>query len=171
MTETFVAGLVGAPFGLAGFVKVRSLSGEIGHLLKLVSVSLRQGGIEKLWEVEEALPAPPGPFVLIKFRGIGSPEAAKTLNGAEILVKRREAAPLKSGEFYVEDLKGLAVRAAPGGEILGTIADLIEGGGGMLAEIELNKGERRFVPFRGEFFGEIDLTGRRAELLCRWILE
>jgi 16S rRNA processing protein RimM len=171
MTETFVAGLVGAPFGLAGFVKVRSLSGEIEHLLKLGSVSLRREGREELREIEGSLPAPPGPFVLVKFRGISSPEAAKTLNGAEILVKRGEAAPLKPGEFYIEDLKGLAVWAAPSGEILGTIADVIEGGGGSLAEIELDEGGRRLVPFRDEFFGEIDLTGRRVELLCRWILE
>jgi 16S rRNA processing protein RimM len=171
MTETFVAGLVGAPFGLEGFVKVRSLSGETGHLLKLSSVSLRQEGREGIWEIETTLPAPPGPVVLVKFRGIDSPEAAKTLNGAEIRGKRGEAAPLKPGEYYIEDLKGLAVYAAPDGEILGTIAGVIEGGGGSLAEIKLNGGERRLAPFRGEFFGEIDLAGRRVELLCPWILE
>jgi 16S rRNA processing protein RimM len=171
MTETFVAGLLGAPFGLKGFVKARSLSGEIEHLLRLGSAKLRQEGRESFREIEEALPAPPGPFVRIKFRGIDSPEAAKTLNGAEILVERGEAASLKPGEYYIEDLKGLAVYAAPAGEILGTIADVIEGGGGSLVEIRLNQGERRLVPFRNEFFGEIDLAGGRAELLCRWILE
>jgi 16S rRNA processing protein RimM len=170
MTETFVAGLVGAPFGLKGFVKARSLSGEIEHLLKLSSVSLRREGGEELWEIEEALPASPGPLVLIKFRGIDSPEAAKTLGGAEILVKRAEAAPLKPGEYYIEDLKGLTVYAAPGGESLGIIAGVIEGGGGNLAELSLEGGERRLVPFRDEFFGEIDLAGRRIELLCPWIL-
>jgi 16S rRNA processing protein RimM len=171
VTETFVAGLVGAPFGLKGFVKVKSLSGEIEHLLRLGSVSLRQEGKEKLREIEAARPAPPGPFLLIKFRGLDSPEAAKALNGAEILVKRGEAAPLKPGEYYIEDLKGLSVYAAPAGEILGTVVDVIEGGGGNLVEIELNRGERRLVPFRDEFFGKIDLPCRRAELLCRWILE
>jgi 16S rRNA processing protein RimM len=169
MTETFVTGLVGAPFGLKGFVKARSLSGEIEHLLKLSSVSLRQEGKEKIWEIEDARPAPPGPFVLIKFRGLNSPEAAKVLGGAEILVKRGEAAPLKPGEYYIEDLKGLTVYAA--GEILGTIAGVIEGGGGNLVEIRLNQGEKRLAPFRDEFFGEIDLAGRRVELLCPWILE
>jgi 16S rRNA processing protein RimM len=171
MTETFVAGLLGAPFGLKGFVKAKSLSGEIEHLLKLSSVSLRQEGGEKRWEIEKALPAPPGPLVLIKFRGINSPEAAKALSGAEILVKREEAALLKPGEYYIEDLKGLTVYTAPTGEILGTIADIIEGGGGSLVEIKLNRGEKRLVPFRDEFFGEVDLAGRQVELLCRWILE
>jgi 16S rRNA processing protein RimM len=171
MTESFVAGLVGAPFGLKGFVKVRSLSGEIEHLLKLSSVRLRREGKERLWEVEQVLPLPPGPQVLMKFRGIAGPEAAKTLGGAEILVKREDAAPLKPGEYYIEDLKGIAVYAVPEGEFLGTIVDLIEGGGGSLAEIERDRGERRLVPFRDEFFGKIDLAGRRADLLCRWILE
>jgi 16S rRNA processing protein RimM len=171
MTESFVAALVGAPFGLKGFVKARSLSGEIEHLLKLSSVRLRQGGKEMSWEIEEILPSPPGPQVLMKFRGIAGPEAAKTLTGAEILIAREEAAPLKPGEYYIEDLKGMAVHAFPAGEILGTIVDVIEGGGGSLAEIETDRGERRLVPFRDEFFGKIDLPGRRADLLCRWILE
>jgi 16S rRNA processing protein RimM len=170
MTETFVAGLVGAPFGLKGFVKVRSLSGEIEHLLRLGSVNLRREGKEGFWEIEEALPAQP-PLVLMKFRGIDSPEVAKTLGGAEILVKREDAASLEPGEYYIEDLKGLMVYIAPDGETLGVITDLIEGGGGNLAEVRLNGGERRLIPFRNEFFGEIDLPGRRAELLCRWILE
>jgi 16S rRNA processing protein RimM len=171
MTETFVAALVGAPFGLKGFVKVRSLSGEIEHLLKLSSVKLRREGKEEFWEIEEAVPTSPGPLVLMKFRGINSPETAKTLSGAEILVKRENAAPLKSGEYYIEDLKGLSVYAAPAGEILGVITDMIEGGGGSLAEVRLGGGERRLIPFRDEFFGEIDLAGRRVGLLCRWILE
>jgi 16S rRNA processing protein RimM len=171
VTETFAAGLVGAPFGLKGFVKVRSLSGETEHLLRLSSAKLRQEGKEQVWEIEGSLPAPPGPLVLMKFRGIDSPEAAKALNGAEILVKREEAALLKPGEYYIEDLKGLALCAAPDGEFLGTIVDVIEGGGGNLAEIRLKGGERRLVPFRDEFLGKIDLSGRRAELLCRWILE
>jgi 16S rRNA processing protein RimM len=171
MIETFVAGLVGAPFGLKGFVKVKSLSGETEHLLTLSSANLRQSGRERVWEIEAVAPSPPGPAVLMKFRGIDSPEAAKTLGGAEILVKRENAAALKPGEYYIEDLKGLEVYTGTAAESLGAITDILEGGGGSLVEIRLKSGEKRLVPFRDEFFGEIDLPGCRAELLCLWILE
>jgi 16S rRNA processing protein RimM len=153
----FTAGIIGAPFGLEGFVKVKPLSGEIEHLLRLKSVTLRQDGKERVLNIEES--APNAPNVVMRFAGFNSPEAARALNGAELIVSREEAAALKPGEFYVEDLKGLAVLAclpeASTGEnpqILGHINAIIEGGGGDLAEISLNNGMLKLVPFRKEFF-------------------
>jgi 16S rRNA processing protein RimM len=169
VTEQFVTALLGSPFGLKGFIKARPLSGESDHLFRLRSALIRQGGREFRREVEEAIPIPP--WAAIKFRGIDSPEEARALTGAELLASRDEAAPLLPGEFYVEDLKGLEVAAASSRAVLGRITDLIEGGGGSLAEIRLNDGSLRLVPFRSEFFGEIDLEKGRAELLAGWILE
>jgi 16S rRNA processing protein RimM len=173
MTEQFVAALIGAPFGLTGLVKVRPLSGEIDHLLALRSVAARQNGTERVLRIEQIIPQPP--VVLMKFAGIDSPEAAKTLGGAELLVDRGQASPLRPGEFYVEDLKGLAVISGPlegaGDEILGHITDIIEGGGGELAEIRLMDGQLKLVPFRREFFSGISPETGRVVLLNRWILE
>ncbi|MDR2133568.1 MAG: ribosome maturation factor RimM [Treponema sp.] len=172
MTERFVIGLVGAPFGLKGFVKVRPLSGEVDHLLKLRSLTIRREGREEERKIEESAPLPSA--LLIKFAGIDSPEDAKTLRGAELLADREHASPLGPGEFYVEDLRGLAVIAgdAPGeGAVLGRITGIVEGGGGDLAEITLSGGETRLVPFRREFFPEIDPEKGRVALVNRWILE
>jgi 16S rRNA processing protein RimM len=170
LSERFIVGLVGAPFGLKGFVKVRSLSGETGHLAAMTEVTLRLGGREKKYVLEESAPGPSS-IILMKFAGINSPEEAGALNGAEIIAGRDEAAPLKPGEFYIEDLKGLVVVSGGAGEVLGRIAGIIEGGGGDLAEIDLNSGEKRLVPFRKEFFGDIDLGRGTAVLLEQWILE
>jgi 16S rRNA processing protein RimM len=171
LINRFVIGLVGAPFGLKGLVKVRPLSGETDHLLQLTRVTLRRNGTEKTMDIESSVPV--FPQVAIKFAGIDSPEAAKTLGGAEIVAGREQASPLKPGEYYVEDLRGLAVIAGDGqnGEILGHITDIVEGGGGDLVEIRLSTGEFKFVPFRNEFFAPIDLNSGRITLLERWILE
>ena len=180
-TPFFIAGIIGAPFGLEGFVKVKPLSGEIEHLLKLKSAVLRQNGKERVLAVEDCRPSLP--VVVMRFAGFNSPEAVKALAGAELIVSREEAAVLKPGEFYVEDLKGLAVLAGPreaqpraddaGGspQILGHINAIIEGGGGDLAEITLNSGKRKLVPFRKEFFISIDLENRQVTLDNLWILE
>jgi 16S rRNA processing protein RimM len=169
MTERFVVGLVGAPFGLKGFVKVRSLSGEIDHLLKLSPVILRQGTTERVWEVEESAAA--FPAVALKFKGIDTPEDAKALSGAELIASREQASPLKKGEYYIEDLRGLEVILTESPEVLGHITDILEGGGGNLAEIKLISGKTTLVPFRDEFFGEVNLQNRKIVLLNRWILE
>jgi 16S rRNA processing protein RimM len=178
MTNRFVVGLVGAPFGLKGFVKVRPLSGEIDHLLRLTRVILRRDGTEKTLDIEASAPALPQ--VVIKFTGIDSPEAARALGGAELVTGREEASPLNPGEYYVEDLRGLVVIAAPAGadtvdsqntEILGHISDIVEGGGGDLVEIRLLNGEFKFVPFRNEFFAPLDLDSGWLMLWERWILD
>jgi len=178
-TERFVSALLGSPFGLNGRVKIESLSGEENHLLELKKITLRKGQVEKEYKVEEVFSSP----LSLKLAGIDSPEAAKALKGAEILIPREQAAPLKEGELYIEDLRGLEVIAEGGKNsegkkedkikgtiVVGTINDVIEGGGGFLAEILLPSGEKKLVPFRNEFFGKVDLAGGRAELLHTWIL-
>ena len=113
---------------------------------------------------------PHGDMILMRFAGIDSPEAARSLNGAEIVVDREYAAPLNEGEYYVEDLKGFEIITSAG-QTLGHLADIIEGGGGQLAEIKLLSGENRFAPFRKEFFGEINPGEGRMILLEPWVLD
>ncbi|MDR1306752.1 MAG: ribosome maturation factor RimM [Treponema sp.] len=170
MIERFVVALAGASFGLKGWLKITSLSGETTHLRSLKRVFLRDG---TEYAIEGVSLSP----LSVKLAGIDSPEAARMLTGAEMLVPRAEAVPLGEGEFYVEDLRGLEVFTLPGapgagkaGDPVGHIADVIEGGGGFLAEILFPSGEKKLVPFRNEFFGPVDSLSRRIELLETWIL-
>ena len=180
MAEKFIVGLVGAPFGLKGFVKIKSLSGEFEHLLKIKTVTVRKEQKERVLQVEESeiIGGEPGQgrtkgkfaAVIMRFSGFETPEMAKTLNGAELLADREHAAPLYSDEFYVEDLKNIEI-LSPDNEVLGKIVDIIEGGGGDLAEIKLNSGEIKLIPFRKEFFSDINPKKGNATLQNLWILE
>ena len=172
MTEKFVIGLIGAPFGVKGFVKVHSCSGEIAHLLKLQSVIVSIDGKECLLQIKESSASAGSmasqPSVLMRFAGIDTPEAAKSLNRAQLMASREQAAPLDAGEFYIEDLKGLPV-ITKNGETIGHLTDIIEGGGGELAEVKLINGEKHMVPFNSEFFPEITLD--KVILQHLWILD
>jgi len=158
MTERFIIGTIGAPFGVKGFIKVHSASGETGHLLKLKSVIISKDGKDQKLKIAESALALPA--VLIRFEGIDTPEAVKLLNGAKLIGSRDQAAPLNKGEYYIEDLKELPVQSEDG-RIIGHVIDIIEGGGGELAEIKLSvasthtDNEKILVPFRKEFFAEI----------------
>lgn len=170
MTDRFIVGIVGAPFGVRGQVKVHLPSGETSHVEGLTSVLLRIGDREKTFIIEETGGGPSA--FTVKFQGIDSPEAAKALKGAELIAPRDQAAPLEENEFYIEDLKGLSVVLGTlKGETLGTVQDILEGGGGQLVELKLNSGDQRLVPFRDEFFGEVDLHAGKMVLRERWILE
>jgi 16S rRNA processing protein RimM len=144
----------------------------------LKRVTLRLKGTEKNYEVE-AIGGAAASFVM-KFVGVDTPEAAKPLAGAELVAPREGAAPLAEDEYYIEDLRGLSVilgatgsgdAESAGAETVGELTDVLEGGGGQLAEIRLKDGSHRLVPFRNEFFGEIDLVKRTVVLRERWMLE
>jgi len=178
LTKTFTLAIIGSPFGLKGFVKVHSLSGETVHLAILKQVSLRQGDSEQVVFIEKTIPfganrSGNSEVLLMKFQGMDTPEAVGALKGARLMADRSQAVPLKEGEFYVEDLKGLTVIAAdsPSDEALGHITDILEGGNGELAELRLLSGELKLVPFRNEFFGDISIEKGWAVLRERWILE
>ena len=166
----FTLGLVGAPFGVKGFVKIKSFSGETAHFSDLKNVKLKKDEKEEIREIAEIVFSSPNigkASILMRFAGIESPEAAAALTGAEIIVGREFAAPLKKGQFYVEDLKGLEV-LSPEGEILGRINDVLEGGGGYLAEVYFS-GKKRLAPFRKEFFTDPDFEKGTIILLEPWV--
>jgi 16S rRNA processing protein RimM len=167
MVEKFVVGVVRAPFGVKGFVKVQSYSGEIDHLVDLEKVLMIKNGVEKYFVVEET-GGSASSFVM-KFEGVETPEAAKLLTGWELLVSRDAAAPLETDEYYIEDLKGLAVMLDD--EKIGVIKDVLDGAASQLVEIALVSGESRLVPFKNEYFGPVDLQTRTAVLIDGWILE
>jgi len=169
LTEQFVVGLVGAPYGLEGFIKVRPFSGDIDNLLKIREVTVRQHGKEQTLAIEKSTASPP--VVLMRFAGVSSPEAAKTLSGAELLVDRGRASPLADGEFYIEDLKGLPVLSKESNEILGHIRDIVEGSGNELVEIKLAAGDIRLIPLLKEFFPLISPESGKVILNNEWILE
>ena len=114
-----------------------------------------------------------GSKLLVKFKGLDTPEDARSLSGGALVVEREAAAPLAQGEYYIGELKGLAVNSKTG-LCLGFVRDVIEGGNGFLIEVLLSgeqEGEKRLVPFRDEFFGDISIENGFLVLLNEWILE
>ncbi|MBQ3966558.1 MAG: 16S rRNA processing protein RimM [Treponema sp.] len=83
---------------------------------------------------------------------------------------------------------GLEAKTSPADFVtVGTVTDVLEGGTGNLLEIKLAEdcnlladdvkytanGKTRtvLVPFKNEFIGEIDVQGKRIQLMHLWILE
>ena len=173
--DWLITGRVRGTFGLEGFVKIESCSGEYEHFLNLKEIKLQlpSKGTETqppelFYQVEECVVR--NTDALLKLRGIDSPEAAKKLHGADILVPRDMACPLERGEFYINDLcnSDLVYK----GNSVGTIADVVEGGGGLLLEVsEAATGRTVYIPFRSQFIGKINIPAKQIELMHRWILE
>ena len=94
-------------------------------------------------------------MVLLKLAGVETPEAGSLLR-QKVLYARREDIPLKKGQYFLQDLIGLAVIHADTGEELGKLADVINAGASDIYVIDTPYGQR-MMPAVDEFVVRIDL--------------
>jgi 16S rRNA processing protein RimM len=158
--ERLAVGAVRAAHGTAGEVRVKSFSGETGHLLRLAEVTLRRGEVERTVAVEGCRPALAD--VLVKFAGVDDREAAQALTGWELWVDRSRAAPLAAGEYYAVDLCRCSVFF--GAKRVGAVIGVCETGHAQLLEVRTGDGRTVMVPFMDHFVGEVDVAAGRIEL-------
>lgn len=174
--ELLATGRIVGTFGVDGFVKVESFSGEYGHFSKFTEVflsipkgKLKEKRVKEGWFKVENIKLRHAD-ALVKFEGIDTPEAAKLLTGSEVSIPRHLASPLKKGEVYVYDLCNCNLVYE--GKPIGKITSLVEGGGGYLLEVSEAAAARTvYVPFNKEFIGKIDINSQTVELMHLWILE
>jgi 16S rRNA processing protein RimM len=168
LRSVFTLGVVGRPHGVRGFLRVHSLSGETAHFRALAVVTLYAAdGREQVFPVEECRPA--GRDLLMKLRGITSPEEAACYRAWEIRAAREYACPLKEGEYYTADLRGCALVC--GAKAAGTVRAVIETGAHELLEVVDAKGKTFFIPFVEAHVGRVDIISRSIELKSEWLLE
>ena len=160
-------GFVRTSWGVKGWLKLGSYSGEWDHFRSLRDLVLRKGGAEKR-AVAEGFRMQ-GDSGLMKLAGTDTPEAGRAWAGWEIFVPPSDGAALGEDEWYIRDLVGLAVVGSDG-TAYGTIVSVVESADDLL-EVERADGSAFFVPFRREFTGEPDLGGGTLELTAPWLAE
>ncbi len=160
-------GVVRATHGLDGMLRVESLSGESGHFALLGEVTLAGNGRLDIRRVESVSSF--GASVIMKFAGVDRVNDAKALVGAELWVRRENAAPLGNDEFYYRDLCQCSIIL--NGEVVGRVKAISAAAGRDLIEIELKDERVVLVPFQDEFIGRVSLEERLVELKTAWILE
>ena len=167
--ETVAIGTVRTAWGLKGWLKIKSFSGEWAHFFDLKSVILkaRNRDWKREYQVEGFRMQHEGG--LIKLTGVDSPEAGKILAGYEIQVPRDSGAPLIDNEWYLSDLVGLSL-VDVSGTTLGEIISIIESSDDLL-EIRKPDGNSFLVPFRSLFVGEPDIENGTLVLTAIWLME
>ena len=168
MKQVLATGTVRSPHGVNGFVKVRAFSDDHRHFLSLKEATLSRMGKEKHVEIETVQLH--GDDILMKFKGIDSPEEARFISGWDILVPRDRASRLGKGEVYTADLIG--VKLIYGGEEAAEIVSTMEGAQALLLECRTPDGKLHLVPFlRGVYVDKVDVEAQTMELLLKGLLE
>ena len=160
LAQLLAVGRIQASHGLKGYLKVKSMSGEIEHLLRLKSVYVGSPGRLSILQVEDVRAA--GRMVLLKLAGIDDRGKGDRYRGQLIWAGRAEASVLGEEEYYVADLEGCRLFQGP--KLIGRVVSVPEGGGGDFLEVRSPEGKSLIVPFSRYFVGRVDIEQRRIEL-------
>ncbi len=167
--DLIAIGTVRTAWGVNGWLKLKSFSGEWDHYSTLENVTLRNRHNlrDKTYQVEGFRMLQSGG--LIKLAGIDNPEEGKLLAGSELLVPRELGAALKENEWYLSDLVGLAL-VNPEGSVLGEITGIVESADDLL-EIRKTDGKNILIPFRSGFVDEPDIGKGVLVLTALWLMD
>lgn len=150
-------GVVGAPFGVRGWVKLRSYTDPPERLLDHRRFQLKLGGAFRTYVVEAD--GRSGGQLTVKLEGIEDRDAAQALRGAMIGVPRSELPPRGDRDFYRADLIGCEVVNLEGVR-LGAVAHFIEIPAHALMVV---RGEREYwVPAVPQHLKRVDLEARQV---------
>ena len=152
-------GRVGGPFGVRGWVKVRSYTDPPEGIVSYVPWELVRDGSLGTRVVLDWKRA--GANIAVRLEGVETREAAQALTGAEVGVDRAALPPTSPGEYYWDDLVGLEA-VNRDGAALGRVISILE----LPAHpVLVLAGEReRLVPLVTERLVAVDLGNRRVTL-------
>ncbi len=101
--------------------------------------------------------------MLLKFEGVNDVDAARALQGGELLVAVEDAHPAPEGFFYEHEVRGFSCEDA-GGRRLGVASGLERTPAGPMLSVDVGAGREALVPFVHPIVVAVDREGRRIVL-------
>jgi len=156
-----VMGLVMAPFGVKGAVKVEPFGAGSGNLCKYSAWWVGEPG--KLKEVALAECRAHGEYLVARFEGCEDRDKAGTFRGFEVALRREDLPKPAKHEFYQVDLIGLEVVNLQG-KRLGSITGFFSAGGANeVMRVAHDSGER-LLPATAEVICRVDFDAGTVEV-------
>ena len=150
-------GFVGAPFGVRGWIKLRSHTDPPERLLDHRSLRIGRGSVWRDYRVEAR--GRSGGALTVKLAGVEDRDQAQALRGAEVCVPRSELPPRDDKDFYRADLIGCEVVNLEGLG-LGVVEHFIETPAQVLMVV---RGAKEFwIPAVPQHLRRVDLRERRV---------
>jgi 16S rRNA processing protein RimM len=104
---------------------------------------------------------PANEVVIARVKGVSDRNAAAALTNLELYVPRSVLGePADEDEFFHADLVGLRVET-PAGEVLGTVAAILNFGAGDMVDVRPLRGKSFALPFTRAVVPTIDIAGGR----------
>ena len=143
MKKYLRAGTITQPFGIKGETKVYPHTDDPVIFKKIKKIYMEDGDAYKEYELESARMALP--LVILKLKGIDTPEDVRMFRQKDIFILREDASPLSEGEYYFADIIGMEV-TDDNGICRGRITDILQTGANDVYEITSDDGTSFLLP-------------------------
>ncbi len=143
MEDYFKIGIITSSHGVRGEMKVFPTTDDTRRFKKCREVYVEDKTGLVMYEVESARVSPDK--VLLKLKGIDTPEEAVKLRQRGIFVDREHAVKLSKDEYFIADLIGLEVRNEDGDRI-GVIEEVLPTGANDVYQIAIDDGRELLLP-------------------------
>ena len=153
MESYLKVGTITQPFGIKGEMKVFPHTDDPARFKKLKKLYILEKGSYREFELESAKMA--FPLVILKFKGIDTPEDIRMFRQKDIYILREDASPLEEGEYYFADIIGMEV-TDDNGISRGKITDILQTGANDVYEITSEDGTSFLLPAIKECILKVD---------------
>ena len=143
MEDYFKIGIITSSHGVRGEMKVFPTTDDTRRFKKCREVYIEDKTGLVMYEVESARVSPDK--VLLKLKGIDTPEEAVKLRQRGIFVDREHAVKLSKDEYFIADLIGLEVRNEDRDRI-GVIEEVLPTGANDVYQIAMDDGRELLLP-------------------------
>ena len=151
-------GIVGAPHGVRGSVRVKSFTDAPEAIANYGALEDESGGRRFTLRVVGA--AKGDGMVIAELSGVADRDQAEALRGLRLYAPRAVLPATAEDEFYHADLVGLAAVLDDGAR-LGTVIAVHDFGAGDVIEIARAAGQPVLVPFTKAAVPVVDIAGGR----------
>lgn len=154
--ERLMVGIIGAPHGVNGAMRLRIITDFPERLASLTHVYLGdEPQRRRLRSLRGASPS-----AVFQVTGVTSRDEAGLYRGMPVYIDIRDAKPLDEGEYYWHQLIDMTV-VTPEGETLGTLTSILQTGANDVYVVTRPDGSDLLLPALHDVILEIDAPNKR----------
>lgn len=145
-------------FGIKGQVKVNPFTDDIRRFDELKEIYVEKKHELKLFQIEKVNYSKN--MVILKLKGIETPEQAETLRNSYLKIDRKDAKKLPEGTYYIADLIGLDVYTDEN-NLLGKLDYIYNTGSSDIYVVKDEQGKETLLPAIKEVLKQVDLDSKK----------
>ena len=159
MEEYLEIGQIVNTFGIKGQVKVVPFTDDITQFDTLKQIYIEKRKNLELFKIEKSNYHKN--MIILKLKGIDTPEQAESLRNCYIKINRKDARKLPEGTYFIVDLIGLDVYTDEE-KLLGTLEDIYNAGSSDIYVVRTSEGKQILLPAIKDVIKKVDIENKKV---------